>query len=107
MSTARAEKGGMDPGWSVLLLSTIGITNTLGRVACGVLTSIPGINALLINNVALTIGGIATIMSGLSLSITYQFTYAAVFGLAICKFFHIYKVKEITVTIITGISKKI
>lgn len=83
---ARAEKEGMDTTWSVWLLSTIGITNTLGRVTCGVITSIPGINALLINNIALTIGGIATIISGLSMGVTYQFTYAAVFGLAISCF---------------------
>lgn len=75
----------MNPTLSMWLLSTIGITNTFGRVACGLVTSIPGVNALVINNIALTVGGIATIFSGVSMTPVYQFSYAAVFGLAICK----------------------
>jgi len=47
--------------------------------------SLPGLDALFINNAALTIGGIATIISGLSLSFGYQIFYASVFGLAIGK----------------------
>ncbi|XP_075227171.1 uncharacterized protein LOC142327751 [Lycorma delicatula] len=83
----RAEQiGGMDTTLSVWLVSTIGITNTFGRVGCGILTSLPGVNALVINNIALTIGGIATILSGISMTPVYQYSYAAVFGLAISCF---------------------
>jgi hypothetical protein len=70
---------------SIWLVSTIGITNTIGRVACGVVSSLPGVDALFINNMALTIGGIATILSGVSLSFGYQIFYSSVFGLAMGK----------------------
>lgn len=71
---------------SVWLISSIGIANTIGRVLCGVISSLPGVNALFVTNVALTIGGIATMISGLSLSMEYQFTYTVLFGLATCKY---------------------
>ena len=67
------------------VVSSIGITNTIGRIVCGAITSLPGVNALMINNIALTIGGIATIFSGFSLSLGFQFTYAIIFGIAIGK----------------------
>lgn len=72
---------------AVLLISSVGISNTVGRVLCGVLSFFPKVNGLLVNNVALTIGGIATIFSGVSMTQEYQFFYTVVFGLAICKYF--------------------
>jgi hypothetical protein len=83
--TDRAEESGMDTSQSVWLVSIIGITNTIGRVVCGVVSSLPNVDALFINNTALTIGGIATIISGVSLSFGYQIFYTGVFGLAIGK----------------------
>lgn len=82
----RAEVSGIEPSKSVWLVSTIGITNTIGRVMCGVVSSLPSVDALLINNVALTVGGVVTIISGLSLSFGYQIFYSSVFGLAIACF---------------------
>lgn len=67
-------------------MPSVGITNTIGRILCGILSSFPGANALLINNFALTLGGIATILSGLSLSAPYQFTYSVLFGFATGEF---------------------
>lgn len=43
-------------------------------------------NALYLNNIAITLGGIGTIFSGLYYTTTYQFAYAAVFGIAIACF---------------------
>lgn len=82
----RATSEGFSVEKAVWLVSSIGISNTIGRVMCGILSSFPSVNALLVTNVALTIGGIATIFSGFSMSAEYQFFYTAVFGLAICKF---------------------
>ena len=81
----RAELSGMEPEKSVWLVPTIGITNTFGRVMCGVVSSLPSVDSLFINNVALTVGGVVTIISGLSLSFGYQIFYSSVFGLAIGK----------------------
>jgi hypothetical protein len=77
--------GGMERTLAVWVVSAIGITNTIGRIVCGAVTNLPGVNALFINNIALTMGGIATIFSGLSLSLGYQFTYAIIFGISIGK----------------------
>lgn len=81
----RAIYNQMDQKTAVFLVSVIGIANTVGRIVCGVLSSLPGMNTLLINNVAISIGGIATLLSGLSATKAYQFFYAIVFGLSICK----------------------
>ncbi|KAH0999259.1 hypothetical protein HUJ04_005378 [Dendroctonus ponderosae] len=71
---------------AVLLISSVGIANTLGRVLCGVLSPFPSVNALFFTNAAHTIGGIATIVSGASPSQEFQFLYIVIFGLAISCF---------------------
>lgn len=86
MYLADRAKETMAPEMTVWLVSSIGIANTIGRVLCGLLSSFPGVNALFVTNVALTIGGIATMFSGLSMSEEYQFTYSVVFGLSIACF---------------------
>ncbi|KAL1491788.1 hypothetical protein ABEB36_012332 [Hypothenemus hampei] len=78
--------GHMPEQTAVLLISTVGIANTMGRVLCGVLSSFPSVNALFVTNTALTIGGLITILSGISLTQEYQFFYSVVFGLAISCF---------------------
>lgn len=78
----RAISGGMDSS-AMWLISCIGIANTVGRVLCGVLSSIEGVNALWINNIAITLGGLATMASGISYSVGYQFAYCVIFGLSI------------------------
>lgn len=83
----RAKEGGMDEGNALMIVSAIGISNTIARIVCGVLSSFKGINALHINNVAITIGGLATIFSGYALTEAFQFTYAGIFGIAIGEFF--------------------
>nr|CAD7568589.1 unnamed protein product [Timema californicum] len=86
MTLDRAELSGMERDLAMFLVSCIGITNTIGRVMCGIVSSIPGMNALFINNTALTLGGAATILSGVSMSVTYQYAYAVIFGLSIACF---------------------
>ncbi|XP_060523862.1 monocarboxylate transporter 12 [Cylas formicarius] len=82
----RARDNSMDQQTAVFLVSSIGIANTIGRVLCGLLSSFPGVNALLVTNIALTLGGVATIFSGVSLTPGYQFFYTAIFGLSISCF---------------------
>lgn len=81
----RAVQANLDTTVAVWLISSIGIANTVGRVVCGLISSLPGVNALLLTNIALTVGGIATMLSGLSMTAEYQFFYTALFGLATCK----------------------
>ncbi|XP_054165081.1 monocarboxylate transporter 14-like [Oppia nitens] len=83
----RAKLLGCTPEKSAFLLSIIGITNTIGRVFCGYISDRPQVNALLINNVALTIGGLATILSPIICN-TYVtlMIYSAIFGFSIACF---------------------
>ncbi|XP_074041178.1 monocarboxylate transporter 12 [Leptinotarsa decemlineata] len=83
---SRATSNGIDESMAVWLISTIGIANTFGRMFYGVISSFPGMNALVINNIALTVGGLATILSGVTMAVEYQFFYCIVFGLAISCF---------------------
>lgn len=66
-----------------LLYTKSGISNTIARIVCGFLSSFKSVNALYINNVAITMGGIATMLSGLYITEAFQFTYAGIFGIAI------------------------
>lgn len=81
----RGVDGGMDPNTAQWTISAIGISNTVARIICGVLSSFKGVNALHLNNIAITIGGICTIFSGYSLTSGYQFSYSIIFGVAIGK----------------------
>ncbi|XP_053697939.1 monocarboxylate transporter 12-like [Sabethes cyaneus] len=84
--TQRAVSGGMDPQISLFIVSAIGISNTIARIVCGFLSSFKSVNALHLNNVAITMGGIATMLSGVYITEAAQFTYAGVFGIAIACF---------------------
>lgn len=78
----RAVLGGMDKNLASFTVSAIGFSNTLMRIVCGVISSF-NVNALHLNNVAITVGGVFTIFSGFVMTEVYQFTYAAIFGVAI------------------------
>lgn len=82
----RAEEGHMDKDTALMVVSAIGISNTIARIVCGLLSSFPSVSALMLNNVAITIGGIFTIFSGLWITSAYQFTFAAIFGICIACF---------------------
>jgi len=83
---ARAVDMGADKESASFLLSIIGITNTVGRVACGALSDHPKVNVLFVNNVALTVGGIVTMLTPLFPSYNMLMVYACIFGLAIACF---------------------
>lgn len=83
--TPRAEDGGMESGLATFAISVIGISNTVARIVCGFLSSFESVNANLLSNIAITTGGIATILSGFSTSIFVQYWYAVIFGIAIGK----------------------
>ena len=79
----RAVAGSMNIDTAAFTVAAIGISNTFARIGCGVLSSFQGVNALYLNNIALTVGGLATMFSGYSITAFIQFGYAAVFGVAI------------------------
>ncbi|XP_028165824.1 monocarboxylate transporter 10 isoform X2 [Ostrinia furnacalis] len=68
------------------LVSAIGVSNIVGRIMCGLMSSMPKVSPLWLNNIALSLGGIATMLSGLCYHDAYQFGYTVVFGLAVACF---------------------
>lgn len=83
----RAKDGNMESSSAEFLVSAIGISNTVARVLCGFLSSLESVDANLLSNISITLGGVATILSGLSNTPLAQYTYSAIFGLAIGKHF--------------------
>lgn len=73
---------GMDRNMAVYLVSTIGITNTMGRVICGWISSYESVDPIVVNNVSLTIGGLYTILIPLlPYSLFSYYLYVSLFGL--------------------------
>ncbi|CAN7982454.1 unnamed protein product [Ixodes hexagonus] len=82
----KAILSGISPDKAAFILSAIGITNTVGRVFSGWVSDRPQVNALCINNVALTVGGIATALCPFFETYTMLLVYSAVFGFSIACF---------------------
>ncbi|KAF7997492.1 hypothetical protein HCN44_006063 [Aphidius gifuensis] len=82
----RAKDMGVDDSYGTLMVSVIGIANTIGRIVCGLASSIPRVDTLIVNNIFITVGGLVTMLSCISMTVGYQFSYAAIFGLSISVF---------------------
>lgn len=77
----KAVSMGMDKQAAVWLVSTIGMTNTFGRVVCGWVSSYESVDPILLNNVSLTLGGLYTIVLPLlPYSVFSYYLYASLFG---------------------------
>lgn len=86
----RAKLNGVSETSAVMLLSVIGIANIVGRIACGLVSSMPKVSPLWLNNLAVSAGGIATMLSGLCYHEVYQFGYCIVFGLAVGQYYCVF-----------------
>ncbi|CAH0552901.1 unnamed protein product [Brassicogethes aeneus] len=78
-----AIQDGIEQSQASFLLSIIGITNTVGRIACGYFADFPQVNALFVNNVCLVISTIAVAMTPLCHSYGAYITMAVFFGVAV------------------------
>ena len=81
---------GIDKNSASFLLSIIGMTNTVGRVACGYVADFPQVDSLLLNNICLVISTIAVAATPLCHSYTAYIIMSIAFGIAICKFFQLF-----------------
>lgn len=77
----RAVAAGMDENSATFIVSVIGIANTIARIVCGFLSSFESVDANLLSNIAITLAGVATIISGMTITAATQYTYAVCFGL--------------------------
>lgn len=82
---------GLDVSVAGFLVPAIGIANTIARIICGFLSSLENVDANLLSNIAITMGGVATIASGLVSSSFSQIAYTVIFGLAIGKFYSLFR----------------
>lgn len=81
-----AIKNGISPSNAAFLLSIIGIANTIARVLCGLISDMAWTNCLQINNYALIIGGIATMVLPLWNTYILLAIYSCIFGASIAVF---------------------
>lgn len=82
----RAVLAGIDPTKAAFLLSVVGITNTIGRVASGFLADLRFVDSLVINNVALVVSAIALFLEPLCDSYESLVVFAAVYGLCVAAY---------------------
>ncbi|XP_064650892.1 monocarboxylate transporter 12-like isoform X2 [Lineus longissimus] len=79
-------KMGIHKNEAAFLLSILGIANTVARVFSGWLADRPWADALIINNTALLIGGICTMLVPFCFNYTLLAVYSVVFGMCIAAF---------------------
>ncbi|KAF5282141.1 hypothetical protein FQR65_LT02838 [Abscondita terminalis] len=79
----RSIEHGISSSISFWLISCIGITNTFGRIVCGIITSVYRVSAINTTYACLFVGGLSTSLSCLSITPWAQFSYAAVYGFSI------------------------
>jgi predicted MFS family arabinose efflux permease len=78
---------GINANKADLLLSTIGISNTVGRIILGVVSNLKNVNRLYLYSTVITICGIATAIEPFCTNFTGLFIYAIVFGITSGNFF--------------------
>lgn len=76
---------GIDKNLATFLLSVIGITNIVGRIACGYIADFPQVNSLLLNNICLIVCSFSLAATPLCYSYGGYVAASVFFGLAICK----------------------
>ncbi|KAI0211223.1 Monocarboxylate transporter 9, partial [Lamellibrachia satsuma] len=77
---------GVPENRAVFLISVIGITNTVGRVAVGWLSDFKWVNTLLVHNIAVLCSGVVCILNMFASTYPLMCVFAASFGLCIATF---------------------
>ncbi|XP_045769732.1 monocarboxylate transporter 4 isoform X8 [Maniola jurtina] len=78
-----AQLNGVEQSQASFLLSIIGITNTIGRIACGWVADFPWMDSLLLNNICLVIATISVALTPFCYSYATYVCVAIAFGIAI------------------------
>ncbi|XP_045112740.1 monocarboxylate transporter 5-like isoform X2 [Portunus trituberculatus] len=81
-----AEQQGISENSIATLVSTIGITNTIGRIVCGWVSDHPKVDALYVNNFSLMLGGGATMLLPMIVNESLLLAYSVAFGLSVAAF---------------------
>ncbi|CAG9562438.1 unnamed protein product [Danaus chrysippus] len=78
-----AQMTGVEQSQASFLLSIIGITNTIGRIACGWVADFPWMDSLLLNNICLVIATISVAVTPFCTTYAAYVAVAIAFGIAI------------------------
>lgn len=70
---------------TVIFFYYVGICNTVGRVLSGCLSLIPNVSVLLINNVCITLSGVAVLVTPFCTTFLTMVISIAAYGLFACK----------------------
>ncbi|XP_033760612.1 monocarboxylate transporter 12-like isoform X1 [Pecten maximus] len=81
-----ASDANLSTGEGAFLISAMGVSNTIARVVIGYITDKPWANCLIINNIALLIGGLATCFVPFYTTFAVLVVYAVVFGIVMAVF---------------------
>ena len=68
------------------IMSLIGICNTIGRLIAGWISDRPKVDAILVNNIALIVGGLATCLLPVISSVSLLYVYGVLFGFSVAFF---------------------
>ncbi|CAH1972938.1 unnamed protein product [Acanthoscelides obtectus] len=82
----RGEELGFTANWNTLLLTIMGISNTVGRIICGVVSTIPRADVMLISWSTLVIAGAATMASAFAPFLEAQIAFSVTYGLLMASF---------------------
>jgi MCP family monocarboxylic acid transporter-like MFS transporter 14 len=84
--TSYALSVGIDSGKATMLLSLLGVFNTISRIATGFFSDKPWANPLIIHNVALICAGVATCFAPVYVNFPLLVIYCGIFGCCIGEF---------------------
>jgi predicted MFS family arabinose efflux permease len=83
--TSYAQSLGIDNDKATMLLSLLGVFNTISRIATGFFSDKAWANPLIIHNVALLCAGVATCFAPVYVSFPLLVVYCGIFGCCIGK----------------------
>lgn len=79
------ENGDYDPLYAALLLSILGVSNTVGRIISGYIGTKSWVDSLVINNIALLLAGGVTMALPFCDTFSLHSLFAVVFGICVGK----------------------
>ncbi|XP_034253718.1 monocarboxylate transporter 14-like [Thrips palmi] len=85
-SQDQAVKSGVDPSVAEWILPTLGVANAVGRALSGVMCEVPGVSALVLSCITMSIAGIMVAITCLCASPIYQMFMASAYGFFIAPF---------------------
>lgn len=81
----QAAESGVDPSMAEWILPALGVANAVGRALSGVMCEVPGVSALVLSCITMSIAGIMVAITCLCASPIYQLFVASAYGFFIGK----------------------